>query len=273
MGCTTGNLPYFSAPVATFAVFTALPRSEFTISKAFTSLTLISLLEQSAVMFISSLPAIASAFGCFSRLEAFLASIDSSTPQDPSANQQGTLSETRDLDMANIEKTVEVYESDPTAPLFNISNATFGTTGGGSFQLKNMNISISPNSFVGVTGPSGCGKTLLITALLKRTPCIAGTCSISNVPFAYCSQIPWLCNGTIRETIVGHTKFDETWYKRVVSACALEHDIETIGGGDESIVGSQGSTLSGGQKQRVVSVSTASYLPNPMFVWSSCTWI
>jgi ABC-type transport system involved in cytochrome bd biosynthesis fused ATPase/permease subunit len=136
----------------------------------------------------------------------------------------------------------------------------------GSFQLKNMNISVNPKSFVGVTGPSGCGKTLLVTALLKRIPCISGTCSIPNVPTAYCSQIPWLCNKTIKETVVGHTKFDETWYKRVISACALEQDLETIGGGDESVVGSQGSTLSGGQKQRVVSVSAASYLPTFLLI-------
>lgn len=75
-----------------------------------------------------------------------------------------------------------------------------------------------------------------------------------NIPTAYCSQTPWLCNGTIKETIVGQSDYDEAWYKRVVSVCALKTDLESIGGGDASVVGSQGSTLSGGQKQRLVSV-------------------
>ena len=67
-----GNLRCFAAPVTTFAIFTALPRNEFTISKAFTSITLISLLEQSSMMLIGSLPTFSGALGCFARLEKFL---------------------------------------------------------------------------------------------------------------------------------------------------------------------------------------------------------
>jgi ATP-binding cassette subfamily C (CFTR/MRP) protein 1 len=239
--------------VATFAVFTALPQSKFTISKAFTSLTLISLLEQSAVMFIGSLPAFASAFGSFGRLEAFLASIDSAPPKDEFAPQQRMELATHYPQASNHGEAFKASETAINEPLLQISNATFKATTECSFQLKNINLSILPKSFIGMTGPSGCGKTLLIKVLLKRIPCIAGTCSILDVPTAYCSQTPWLCNGTIKETIVGQTEFDESWYKRVISACALEHDLEAIRDGDESVVGSQGSTLSGGQKQRLVS--------------------
>lgn len=240
-------------PVATFAVFTALPQSEFTISKAFTSLTLISLLEQSAVVFISSLPATASAFSCFGRLEAFLASIDFAPPKDQSAPQQNIDSTTHYPHASNDEKAFEASETVINEPLFQLSSATFEAATECSFQLKNVNLSILPKSFIGITGPSGCGKTLLVKALIKRLPCITGTDSILDVPTAYCSQTPWLCNGTIKETIVGQTEFDEGWYKRVISSCALEHDLEAIGDGDESVVGSQGSTLSGGQKHRLVS--------------------
>lgn len=249
MSCAAGNLPFFSAPVVTFAVFTALPRNEFTISRAFTSLTLISLLEQSSVMFISSLPSIASALGCFDRLEAFLASIDS-----PNESSDNIDSKAQGNPALESQGEVEKIELSPTAPLFKTSNATFGAVGEGSFTIKNINLSILPRYFIGITGPSGCGKTLLVKALLKRLPCISGSCYISNVPMAYCSQTPWLCNGTIKDTIVGQTDFDEGWYKRVVHACALEHDLEAIHDGDKSVVGSQGSTLSGGQKQRLVSV-------------------
>ena len=240
-------------PVATFAVFTALPQSQFTISKAFTSLTLISLLEQSAVTFISSLPAIASAFGCFGRLEAFLASIDSAPPKDQFAPQQRTDPIKNDVQTSNHKNVFEASEPAINEPLFQLTNATFEAATECSFQLKNINLCILPKSFIGITGPSGCGKTLLVKALLKRLPCITGTHSILDVPTAYCSQTPWLCNSTMKETVVGQTEFDEGWYKRVIGACALEHDLEDIRDGDETVVGSQGSTLSGGQKQRLVS--------------------
>ena len=204
-------------------------------------------------MFIGSLPSIASASGCFGRLEAFLASIDAAPPKDEFAPQQRMVSATHYPQASNHGKAFETSELGINEPFFQISNATFKFATECSFQLKNVNLSIQPESFIGITGPSGCGKTLLIKALLKRIPCINGTYSILDVPMAYCSQTPWLCNGTIKETIVGQTEFDESWYKRVISACALEHDLEVIGDGDESVVGSQGSTLSGGQKQRLVS--------------------
>jgi len=89
---------------------------------------------------------------------------------------------------------------------------------------------------------------------MKRLPCISGTFSIPDISMAYCSQMPWLCNETIRDTIVGQKEYDEAWYKKAISVCALEHDLEAIQDGDQSVVGSHGTTLSGGQKQRLVSI-------------------
>ena len=43
----------------------------------------------------------------------------------------------------------------------------------------------------------------------------------------------------------------EKWYKKVVEACALEHDFKQWEFGDLTLVGEKGVALSGGQKARV----------------------
>ncbi|KAK1456724.1 ABC transporter [Colletotrichum cuscutae] len=68
---------------------------------------------------------------------------------------------------------------------------------------------------------------------------------------AYCSQSPWLENGTLRQNILGISVFEKKWYDSVVSACGLEADLQALEKGDLTVIGSNGVNLSGGQKQRV----------------------
>ncbi|KAI8231960.1 ABC transporter [Colletotrichum sp. SAR 10_86] len=68
---------------------------------------------------------------------------------------------------------------------------------------------------------------------------------------AYCSQAPWLENGTVRQNILGVSAYEEKWYNTVALACGLEPDFQALQKGDFTVVGSQGSNLSGGQKQRI----------------------
>jgi ATP-binding cassette subfamily C (CFTR/MRP) protein 1 len=75
-------------------------------------------------------------------------------------------------------------------------------------------------------------------------------------PIAYCSQQPWLENGTIRQNVVGISTYDREWYATVKFACSLDADIEGPQKGDSTSVGSKGLNLSGGQKQRIVSANT-----------------
>lgn len=67
---------------------------------------------------------------------------------------------------------------------------------------------------------------------------------------AYVAQQPWLQHGTLRENILWGEIFDESRYRKVIWACALNKDIEDLGG-DGIEIGENGSSLSGGQKARV----------------------
>lgn len=79
-----------------------------------------------------------------------------------------------------------------------------------------------------------------------------GSLYLPTPKVAFCAQTPWLQNKTIRDNIIGISKYDEGWYHRVVSCCALEEDIAELANGDATNVGSKGVALSGGQKNRLV---------------------
>ncbi|KAJ8879502.1 hypothetical protein PR048_020110 [Dryococelus australis] len=68
---------------------------------------------------------------------------------------------------------------------------------------------------------------------------------------AYVAQKPWLLNGTLRDNILFGQKYQPRRYKRVISACALQPDINILPGKDYTEIGEKGINLSGGQKQRI----------------------
>ena len=68
---------------------------------------------------------------------------------------------------------------------------------------------------------------------------------------AYCSQEPWIFNGSIQQMILCGKEMDSERYYRVIQATALEKDFKQLPLGDSSIIGEGGVSLSGGQKTRV----------------------
>lgn len=108
-------------------------------------------------------------------------------------------------------------------------------------------------------GLVGCGKSTLLESILGET-ITQSQLHQKKLPISvsYCSQIPWLENKTIRDSIVGENSFDDKWYGIVKAACNLETDITHQAQGDMTRVGSKGISLSGGQKQRIVSTHLVS---------------
>ena len=103
-----------------------------------------------------------------------------------------------------------------------------------------------------VLGPVGSGKSTLLKCMVGDVPCsFDGKVQTSYSGIAYCDQIPFLPNSTIRELITSDSEFESQWFSSVVAACCLEQDLQQWPQGESSIVGSKGLSLSGGQKQRL----------------------
>lgn len=123
----------------------------------------------------------------------------------------------------------------------------------GAPVLKKLNGSIRKGRFTAVVGRTGSGKSTLLDSILGETVGLGGRTQRNFSTAAYCSQIPWLVNGTLRYNVTygASDPIDEQWYDTVIDACGLENDIRTLPGGDLTEIGDGGSKLSGGQRQRV----------------------
>ncbi|KLP15161.1 Uncharacterized protein LW94_1611 [Fusarium fujikuroi] len=190
------------------------------VAEAFTSLSLISVVTQPLVMILVSLMQIAGVVGGSGRIQAFLL-----------LDERLAAKEAVDVDAVTIQ------------------NVSVQTPDGNSL-LTNINLQISPGTLNMLVGRVGCGKSSLLRTIIGELIPSEGTVKTQD-SLAYCDQVPWLRNTTIRENVVGLSPMDDKWLSTVLHACALEEDLHQLPQGQETIVGSGGVALSGGQKQRV----------------------
>ena len=160
-------------------------------------------------------------------------------------------------------------------PVIGFKNATlsWGTRdaqdpkGQSTFRMIDMDLRFRVGRLNIIVGPTGSGKTSLLMALLGEMTLVQGAVFLPgghsreelrkdpetglSESIAYCAQQAWLANDTIKQNILFASPFEESRYKSVISACALERDLEILDKGDSTLVGEKGITLSGGQKQRI----------------------
>lgn len=177
--------------------------------------------------------------------------------------------------------------------MIGFKNATFSWAGKDSvnddgtlaFRLMDINIRFEVGRLNVIAGPTGSGKSSLLMALLGEMTRIKGTVHLPGgysredvLPdpetgltetVAYCAQQAWLVNANIKENILFANQLDEQRYRDVISACALERDLEILDAGDETLVGEKGITLSGGQKQRI-SLARALYSNSRHLLLDDC---
>uniref|UniRef100_A0A8C2GPP5 Multidrug resistance-associated protein 1 n=1 Tax=Cyprinus carpio TaxID=7962 RepID=A0A8C2GPP5_CYPCA len=120
-----------------------------------------------------------------------------------------------------------------------------------------INVRVPEGAFVAVVGHVGSGKSSLLSALLGEMQKQEGSVSI-KASVAYVPQQAWIQNATLKDNILFGREAKDSWYEKVVEACALLPDLEVLPGGDLTEIGEKGVNLSGGQKQRV-SVARAVY--------------
>ena len=258
------------APILTFAVFSILSlRSDGTqtldTAKAFTALSLFALMADPLALIIMALMNFMGALGCFQRIQDFLQAkehVDYRTkpgkaPPAEFKNSQHSVSTVsaddseKTLPVTGREKSVVIQAGKFTNDPFFIEEGNFGWNAEKEPLLHFINLEAPRGELTVVVGPVGCGKSTLLKAILGEVPILSGMIHVPNVNIAYCDQAPFHTNGTIRDSIVAYSKFEEEWYRTVLEACALNEDLRTLPRGDSTIIGSKGIALSGGQSQRV----------------------
>ncbi len=154
-----------------------------------------------------------------------------------------------------------------------------------AFRMIDLDIRFVVGRLNIIVGPTGSGKTSLLMALLGEMTLIQGSVFLPGgqsretlredpethltESIAYCAQQAWLANDTIKQNIIFAAPLDESRYRSVIAACALERDLEILDGGDSTLVGEKGITLSGGQKQRI-SLARALYCNSRHVLLDDC---
>ena len=154
-----------------------------------------------------------------------------------------------------------------------------------AFRMIDMDVHFVIGRLNVIIGPTGSGKTSLLMGLLGEMTLIQGSVFLPGgqsretlredpethltESIAYCAQQAWLANDTIKQNILFAAPLDESRYRSVIAACALERDLEILDGGDSTLVGEKGITLSGGQKQRI-SLARALYCNSRHVLLDDC---
>uniref|UniRef100_A0A8C2GUE0 ABC-type glutathione-S-conjugate transporter n=1 Tax=Cyprinus carpio TaxID=7962 RepID=A0A8C2GUE0_CYPCA len=129
-------------------------------------------------------------------------------------------------------------------------NGTFSWSKDGPPCLKRISVRVPCGSLVAVVGHVGSGKSSLLSAMLGETEKRSGAISVKG-SIAYVPQQAWIQNASLQDNILFGREKKESWYQRVLEACALLPDLDNLPAGDATEIGEKGLNLSGGQKQRV----------------------
>lgn len=133
------------------------------------------------------------------------------------------------------------------------------------YALENLNLNIKVGSKIGIIGNSGAGKSTfvdLILGLLLPTDgkIESDTQNIhSNLKewqsfIGYVPQDIYLLDDTIQNNIafgVNKDLFDEKKFKNAIKIAQLDHFIDSLKLGKQTMIGNRGVRLSGGQRQRI----------------------
>ncbi|KAI1805949.1 P-loop containing nucleoside triphosphate hydrolase protein [Daldinia bambusicola] len=229
-----------------YAILAMLSGSKLDTETAFTTIAILSMVTHPANMVMTIVPRVIASFASFERIQSFLL-------EPP---RQDYRTKTIDLEVAPGSDSSD----DDLHPASHLAVSMMGVSLGEPRSiLSNINLAIRKGSIVICSGATAAGKTSLVRALLGETPSI-GTIAVSSKRIGYCSQLPWLPNGTIKQVVAGFEDCssitDLGWYETVIAACCLTKDIDALPSGDEAIIGSRGANLSGGQRQRLALART-----------------
>uniref|UniRef100_A0A8C4YKE8 ABC-type glutathione-S-conjugate transporter n=1 Tax=Gopherus evgoodei TaxID=1825980 RepID=A0A8C4YKE8_9SAUR len=216
----------FLIAFAMFAVYTLVDEQHILdAQKAFVSLTLINILNTAHSFLPYSINAAIQAKVSLSRLAAFLS--------------------LEELDPNNMSTVTSDHCKH--CPRVIALTVTWGDVG---LSFCRINLTVPQGCLLVVVGQVGAGKSSLLSALLGELQKLDGYAAIKGT-VAYVPQQDWIQNASVEENIIFGDEMDESWYNRVIDACALQPDLESFPAGSKTEIGEKGINISGGQKQRV----------------------
>ena len=128
--------------------------------------------------------------------------------------------------------------------------------------VEGVGLLIRRGTFTVITGRIGSGKTTLLEALLGQIPMDRGEVRWNDklvddlrtflVPprCAYTPQVPRIYSDTLRDNVLMGMPEEQVDLKAAIRLSVMEHDVEELVDGLDTLVGPRGVRLSGGQVQR-----------------------
>nr|XP_057912072.1 multidrug resistance-associated protein 1-like [Doryrhamphus excisus] len=235
------NSSSFLIAFAVFAVYVLIDeRNVLDAEKIFVSVALINILKTP----LSQLP-----FAMSTTMQAFV-----------SLRRLGSFLCQDELKWDNMERLPLSKDGDGVL----IEEGYFAWSGDGPPCLQRVNLKVKSGTLVAVVGHVGSGKSSLLSAILGEMEKRGGSVLVRG-SMGYVPQQAWIQNATLTENILFGLERKESWYHRVLEACALLPDLEVLPAGDVTEIGEKGLNLSGGQKQRV-SLARAVYRKSDVYL-------
>ncbi|XP_015836093.1 probable multidrug resistance-associated protein lethal(2)03659 isoform X1 [Tribolium castaneum] len=132
--------------------------------------------------------------------------------------------------------------------------------------LNNVSLTLSSGLHV-VLGPVGSGKTTFLKTILRETEFSGELRIFGKISFA--SQEPWLFPSTIKNNILFGEEFFPGRYNKILQICNLNHDLNLLPEGDNTLIGDRGLNLSKGQQARI-NLARALYREGDIYLLDDC---
>lgn len=160
-----------------------------------------------------------------------------------------------------------------------VRDLSFRYSDASKWVVQQVDLQIAAGESVALVGPSGCGKTTLMKLMLGLLQPQQGEVLVDGTALdkfglrGYRQQIAavmqddQLLSGTIRENITFFAEQpDEALMLECAALAAIDHDIQQMAMGYNSLIGDMGSALSGGQKQRLLLARALYRQPKILFL-------
>lgn len=141
-------------------------------------------------------------------------------------------------------------------------NVDFGYSADHVF-IKNFNMHIKPGMKVAIVGPTGAGKTTIVNLLMRFYDILSGSIYMDKQDvalftresirssYAMVLQDSWLFKGTIRDNITFNQEVSENDFMKATHAAKVDHFIQTLPLGYDTMINEDASNISSGQKQLI----------------------